>query len=327
MIMNEKTPKISVIVPVYKAETYIKRCADSLFQQTMKDGVEFIFVNDCTPDNSMQLLKETASGYPERLHQIRYVYRSLHNGVSSARNTGLALAKGEYIFYADADDWADSNMLADMYKSAKDYDADIVNCDFICSYATYEHRIKQNNEVDPMECIKLLLSEKLHGALWTKLVRSTLFTDNEIFFYDGNWGDLRASVQLFYYAKKITYLPKAYYHYVQYNLHSLSVKNLDKRIHDMMRQTDGIIEFLNSRNVRMNKHIHYLKLAAKQTLLFTCDKNSFRQWLQIYPESNIYIWSYPSLPLHLRIVGGCTYLKIWPLIDLWIYVKKRRIGK
>ena len=320
--MNENMPNISVIVPVYKAETFIKRCAESLFQQTMKDGVEFIFVNDCTPDNSMQILKDVASGYPDRLHQIHYVNRSLNRGVSSSRNTGLALAKGEYIFYADADDCADSEMLADMYRAAKEHDADIVRCDFICSFSTYEQRINQNSEADPMECIKLLLSEKLHGALWTKLVKRTLYTDNEIFFYDGNWGDLRASVQLFYYAKKITYVSKAYYHYIQYNLHSLSVKNLDKRLHDMMRQTDGIIEFLNSRNVRMDKHIHYLKLATKQTLLFTCDKILFRKWLQIYPESNKYIWSYPSLPLHLRIVGGCTTLKLWPLIDLWIWLKK-----
>ena len=314
--------KISIIVPIYKVENYIERCVRSLFEQTMTEGVEYIFVDDCTPDYSMQIIEKVAFEYPDRLDHIRYAHQSLNSGVSAARNMGLAMAKGEYIFYADADDWAEKDMLADMYTAIKENDADVVICDFIGSYATYEKHIKQKNEFDPMKCIKLLLSEKLHGALWTKLIKRTLYTDNKIVFYDGNWGDLRASVQLLYYAERIAYIPKSYYHYVQYNPNSLSVKDLESRLNDMIQQTDGIIEFLHSRHVRMDKHIHYLKLATKQTLLFTCDKSVFRKWLQIYPESNNYIWSYPSLPFHLRIVGGCTSLRLWPLIDLWIWIKK-----
>ena len=322
--MKKEIPDISVIVPIYKVEAYIKHCAESLFEQTKKEGVEYIFVNDCTPDRSMQIVEEVALGYPDRLDQIRYVHHASNKGVSAARNSGLDVAQGEYIVYIDGDDWIEKEMLADMYKAAKENDADIVRCDFFCTYSTFEKRMKSVDEVDPVECIKLLLSEKIHGGLWSKLIRHTLYTDNKIVFFDGYWEDLRASVQFFYYAKKTVYVPKSYYHYTQYNDNAQGALNLDKKLDEIIRNTDGIIDFLEDKHLPLDKYIHYLKLAAKQTLLFTCDKSSYRKWLQIYPESNKYTWSYPSLPLHLRIIGGCTTLRLWPLIDLWIWMKKWR---
>jgi len=313
---------VSIITPIYNVENYIERCARSLFEQTMDEGVEFIFVNDCTPDRSVQVLEEVASEYPNRLKQIRFIHHSQNGGAAKARNSGLAVAQGVYIFYADGDDWAEKDMLKEMYEAAKKNDADIVRCDFFYTYKTVEKIVKQSKGTDSIECVKLLLSEKLHGALWTKLVKRSLYRDYNIGFSDGNWQDLRTSVQLFYYAKKIIYIPKAYYHYVQYNPNSVSGKRLATRIDEMIIQTDGIIEFLKDNNVYLDKYIHYLKLACKQNLLFTCKINSFRKWLQIYPESNPYIWSYPSLPLHLRIVGGFTALRLWPLINLWILLKR-----
>ena len=316
--------KLSVIVPVYNVENYIERCVVSLFEQTMEDGVEFIFVNDCTPDKSMQIIEKVASGYHNRLQHIRYVNHALNRGLHKARNSGIAIAQGEYIFHADSDDWAEKDLLADMYKKAKETDADIVRSDFFCTYSTHEKYMKQGNEIDPIVCIQLLLSEKMHGGLWSKLIRRTLYMDNKIIVLDDYWEDLIASVQLFYNAKKIAYIPKAYYHYMQGNPNALGMLNLQKKLDGIIKNTNGIIEFLKDKNLPIAKQIHYLKLAAKQTLLFTCDKDSFRKWPEIYPESNQYIWSYPSLPLHLRIVGGCTALRLWPLIDLWILIKKAK---
>jgi glycosyltransferase involved in cell wall biosynthesis len=314
--------KISVIVPVYNVENYIERCAGSLFEQTLKDGVEYIFVNDCTPDRSMQVLEEVVSEYPDRQQHVRYVNHSSNSGAPASRNSGLAVAQGEYVFLADADDWAERKMLEDMYRIAKEQDAEIVRCDFFCAGATYEEISKQGNATDPIECIKLLLSEKIHGAFWNKLIRRSLFTDNEIVVFDGYWDDLRASVELFYYAKKIAYIPNAYYHYIQYNPHALSIQNYERKLNEMIIHTNGIIAFLQERNVYLDKYFNYLKLGAKRGLLFTSDKKSFQRWRQIYPEANKYMWNYPVLPFHLRIVGGCISILPWPLIDLWVLVKK-----
>ena len=319
--------KISVIVPVYKAENYIERCVRSLFEQTMTEGVEYIFVNDCTPDRTMQVLEEVASGYPERLKHIRYVHHSMNRGISAARNSGIEMAQGEYIYTADNDDWAEKNMLEEMYKVAKENEADIVRCNFFRTFSTHEEEMNMGNETNPMECVKLMLSEKLHSAFWDKLVKRSLFTENQIVFFDGYWEDLRASVEVFYYAKRIAYIPKAYYHFVQYNPNSYTKQNYENKLAEMIRNTNGMIKFLQDKGVHLEKHFNQLKLGAKRGLLFTFDKKSFQRWRQIYPESNKYMWSYHVLPFHLRIVGGCISILPWPLIDLWILMKKMRRGK
>jgi len=314
--------KISVIIPVYNVENYIERCARSLFEQTMEEGVEYIFVNDCTPDRSMQLLEEVASEYPERLEHIQYIHHSVNCGLPSARKSGLSIAKGEFVFQADSDDWVGKDMLADLYKVAEENDADIVRCDFFRTFPTYEEYIRQRNDIDRLTCVKLLLSEQIQSAFWTKLVRRSLYAENEYVVFGSYWEDVIASVQLFYYAKKIVYIPKAYYHYVQYNPNALTVQDYNRKLDEMIRNTDGIIEFLKNKGVRMEKYFNYLKLGAKRGLLFTSDKRSFQRWRQIYPESNMYMWTYPVLPLHLRIVGGCISILPWPLIDLWVLAKK-----
>jgi len=313
---------ISVIVPVYNVENYIERFGRCLFEQTMKEGMEYVFVNDCTPDRTMQVLEKVASEYPDRLEHIRYVNHSVNSGAPAARNTGLAEARGEYLFFADPDDWMEREMFEDMYRLAKEQDADIVRCDYFCNYSSHEEIIKQGNETDPIECVKLLLSEKLHGALWNNLVKHSLFTDNEIISYNGYWDDLRTTVELFYYAKRIAYIPKPYYHYVLYNPNALSFQNYDRKLAEMIRNTNGMIQFLQDKGVHLEKQFNHLKLGAKRGLLFTSDKKLFKRWRQIYPESNKYMWTYHVLPFHLRIVGGCISVLPWPLIDLWVLVKK-----
>ena len=98
--------KVSVIVPIYKVERFIVKCADSLFSQTM-DDVEFIFVDDASPDSSMRLLEECIRRHPEREGQIRILTHPENKGLPAARNTGLAVATGEYVFHCDSDDFVE----------------------------------------------------------------------------------------------------------------------------------------------------------------------------------------------------------------------------
>ncbi|MCS2593772.1 glycosyltransferase family 2 protein [Bacteroides thetaiotaomicron] len=101
----ESPPLVSVIVPVYRAEKFIQRCARSLFEQTLEE-MEFVFVNDCTPDSSMVILRgDNKKEYPNRARQIRIVEHDQNKGSATARNTGLDNAHGSYIIYCDSDDW------------------------------------------------------------------------------------------------------------------------------------------------------------------------------------------------------------------------------
>ena len=107
-------PKISIIVPVYKAETYLSRCLDSIINQTFKN-FEVLLIDDGSPDCSGEICDK----YAAMDTRIRVLHKE-NGGVSSARQMGLDNAKGEYTIHADPDDWVEPNMLEELYKKAKE---------------------------------------------------------------------------------------------------------------------------------------------------------------------------------------------------------------
>ena len=115
-------PLVSVIVPVYGVERYIERCAVSLFEQTYKD-IEYIFVNDATPDKSIEVLKTVMERYPERAKAVRIVEHPQNRGVSAARNSGVETASGEYLWQVDADDYIEKNAVRTLVDTAKQHSA------------------------------------------------------------------------------------------------------------------------------------------------------------------------------------------------------------
>lgn len=117
-------PKVSIIVPVYKAEKYINRCIDSILAQTYTDW-ELLLVDDGSPDRSGEICDE----YAKKDSRIR-VFHKENGGVSSARQMGQDKASGEYTIHADPDDWMEPTMLEELYAKAKEDDADMVLCDF-----------------------------------------------------------------------------------------------------------------------------------------------------------------------------------------------------
>lgn len=316
---------ISVIVPVYQVEKYISKCLKSLFEQTFSNA-EYIFVDDCGDDKSISILEEIRSEYPFLKGRIHILRHSENRGVASARNSGLAMATGEYVTFCDADDWIEKNMLEKMFVAIQLHNADILWCDFYNSYQQYETYIIQPKLSSSDDCIKALLSEKMHGALWNKLVKRTLYTEHHISFADdlNMWEDLRVVIQLFSYAQQIVYLNQAFYHYVQYNSNALSRGNNEKRQSETFQNAEAIIKFLKNRksSTEYEPYFNYLKFAAKQTLLFAADKRNFIKWRQTYPESNDCALSFKVLPLHLRLLAWSAANGIWPVIYIWISFKK-----
>ena len=122
---------ISCIIPVYGVEKYIERFARSLFEQTLTENVEFIFVNDCTPDNSIIVLQNTIEKYPKIEEQVKIINNPVNSGQSPSRNNGIKTSKGEYIICLDSDDWVEPTMLEDMYNKAITDNCDVVIADFI----------------------------------------------------------------------------------------------------------------------------------------------------------------------------------------------------
>lgn len=121
--------KVSVIIPAYNTENYIKECVESLIGQTLKE-FEVIIVDDGSTDNTLALLKEYEKKAPERIK----VLHKENGGQASARNLGLKYAKGEYVGFVDSDDWVALDMYEKMYQKAKEENADIVVCDIVNHY-------------------------------------------------------------------------------------------------------------------------------------------------------------------------------------------------
>lgn len=174
---SSSTPTISVIVPVYKTEKYIHKCLDSIINQTFKN-FELILVDDGSPDRSGAICDE----YAEKDERIKVIHKE-NEGVSIARNAGIELAKGEWIYFVDSDDWIDNDLLATFVKNISE-NIDLyfigLQAETINSYITVS--INDCIFVDKKEAIKHIYNKRLLGVTWNKLFNSKKIKEYNIRF-------------------------------------------------------------------------------------------------------------------------------------------------
>ena len=178
-MMNETTPKISVIVPVYKAEAYLHRCVDSLLAQTFQD-FEILLVDDGSPDKSGEICDE----YARKDKRVR-VFHKENGGAGAARKHGVTQAVGEWIMFVDSDDTIPHNAIERLYDLHSKYEADIV-----CGTVNFSNRFifkhKQEGLLSSIEYINALLLDEVFIGPVAKIIRKSLFvledwnTDKEI---------------------------------------------------------------------------------------------------------------------------------------------------
>lgn len=309
--------KTSVIIPIYKVEAFIERCAMTLMEQTLRE-VEYIFVDDATPDHSIQVLEEVIARYPERKEQVRIVHHDTNKGLPAARNTGLALATGEYIFHCDSDDYVESTMLEDLYRSAKEHDADIVWCDWYLTFAENERYMKQPSFGTPMEALKAMLCGRMKYNVWNKLVKRSLYVDNDIQFPAGHsMGEDMTMIRLAACAQKVAYVDKALYHYVRNNSEAMTQVYNELHLVDVRHNVDETMDFLTAKGLNTEKDIAFFKLSVKLPFLVTDSWESYRRWNEWYPEVNEYISLNEDQPWRTRFLQQMAAKKFY--IGVWIY--------
>lgn len=316
--------KVSVIIPVYRVEKFIEKCAASLFSQTL-DDVEFIFVDDASPDNSMAVLEKCIQQYPQRKAQIRMLVHKENKGLPAARNTGLAAASGEYVFHCDSDDFVEPDMLETLYDEAKKKDADIVWCDWYLSFEHNERYMKQPDYATPMEALKAMLAGLMKFNVWNKLVRRRLYADNQIAFPAGYaMGEDMTMMLLFAVAGKVAYIPQAFYHYVKLNTEAYSQNFSLNHLESVKHNIRTVELFLHSRlGNGLDLEIACMKLEAKFPFLMSNRKEMYRLWERTYPEANAYILRNHYISRRRRWVQWCAAKQLWFLVRLhgWIVGK------
>ena len=190
-------PEVSIIVPIYNVEKYIEKCSRSLFEQTFQ-SIEYIFVNDCSPDNSINVIKEILNDYPNRKEQCIFIELAKNNGPALARNIGLKESRGKYIYFCDADDWTNIQLIEKLYNTAICYHSDIVVCDYYMVYN--DKKIYSHAENWASEKINTLRNyiKKGYNVVWNLFVRSNIYKAYNIRFIEGyTYGeDFNLSVKL-----------------------------------------------------------------------------------------------------------------------------------
>ncbi len=315
-------PSVSIITSVYNVERFFEKCLRSLFGQTF-ESVEFVFVNDYTPDNSMVVLDKVLNDYPQRKAQVKIVNHERNRGVASAKNTGLEAATGEYVIMIDSDDWVEPDMLEKMVAKAKENDADIVVADYYLTYAQGERRVEQSLHRDGREDIKALFMAELHGSNGNKLVRRSLYTGNGIAFFEGlnMWEDLVTSVQLFFFAGKIAHIPQAFLHYVQTNSGSYTRQVSEQSLQNMITALELIELFLKRHSVydEYEESLCYLKLTAKLNLLVYGKRSLQKQRNSLYPETSGIIMKQGRISMLWRVALTFASRGMLPVFNIMAY--------
>lgn len=283
-------PQITVIVPIYKVERFIARCVASLMEQTLND-VEYIFVDDASPDDSVKILQDVLAKYPHRQANVRIITHEVNKGLPAARNTGLAVAMGEYIFHCDSDDYVEIDMLKSLYDKATEQNADIVWCDFFLTFEKNERYMKQPEFGLPMEVLRAMLSGVMKFNVWNKLVRHSLYADNGIEFPTGyGMGEDMTMMMLFACAEKVSYVPRAFYHYVKLNTGAFSQTYSERHLVELKYNVARITDYMQGRfGTELEQELAFFKLDVKFPFLITDDNEKYRLWKELYPEANKYI--------------------------------------
>lgn len=295
-------PKVSVIVPVYNAEKYIEKCARSLFEQTL-DDIEYIFVNDCTPDNSIQILKNILKEYPQRKAQVKILNHVQNQGQAGARTTGMKAMTGDFMIHCDSDDWIDLDLYEKMYNKAISECADIVVCDIKWVYYNriiYDKiNIKYNNG---NTLLKNYFRNSIGVSLVNKLIKAELIIKYHIYPFEGiNAGeDLNVSLRAFLYAKKITKIENVFYYYLQ-NLKSISHQKTDSLFEEYYKPNTILLcdYLLLAEGTKYNTTCNFIKYTEKRFFI-EGHKPNVKKWLSLWPECHKDILKFKIIPTKHR---------------------------
>ena len=182
---SQVLPIISVVVPVYKAERYIERCLQSIGSQTLK-GVEYIFVNDASPDGSVAAIENFFRANPLEDSAFRIINNEVNSGVGFSRQSGLDHARGKYVNHVDPDDWLEPDYLEKLYHAAESENADMTFCDIFIEYSDKTQQSKQCPKTDNGDgLITEICRGDIYASCWNKLVRHNTIEKSGARFIDG----------------------------------------------------------------------------------------------------------------------------------------------
>lgn len=278
--------KVSIIVPIYKAEQYIEKCIESLLNQDL-NSIEYVFINDCTPDRSIEILNTIINKYQHRKQDVKIIHNTENKGSGYTRKIGIKSATGEYIIQIDADDWIEYNMCSQLYQKAKETCADIVTCDYFENKGNNQIYISQKYYQDNWLDFKSILLGKLHASLCNKLIKRDLYINNNIYPPEdfSLYEDKITILPLFLKSKKVVYIEQAFFHYRQHENSMTQVVN-DKMIGDTILFINRLYDFFIKEKLLPKYQYELNCCILYHKKIFMMDEKYYTYWNNIHPEVN-----------------------------------------
>lgn len=257
--------KISIIIPVYNVEDYLRKCIDSVLNQDSKD-YEVVLVDDGSTDGICpDICDEYGNKYPELIKVIHQP----NKGLGGARNTGIEYAKGEYLLFVDSDDWIDYNTISKLEVYIDRYHADIYDFGFyICKEGT-----TPDPQLDQMPKDTVISAKddptimEAYPTAWTRLWKKSLFTDYAIEYPSRVWyEDIRTTEKLFAVADSIVSIPECFYYYLVRENSITHNKNI-QRNREILDAFDDLISWFKEHGLYEQYYEELCRLAIEHIFI------------------------------------------------------------
>lgn len=286
-----KEIKVTICVPVYGVERYIERCARSLFEQSY-DALDYVFVDDCSTDQSIAVLQRVVDDYPQRKPFVSVVSHERNRGLAAARRTAVEAATGDYILHVDSDDYLSLDAVSLLVQQAGKTGADIVSAGLNVISMTHTDYWPDHVPEDKDAYARLLLIRKCTQGIVGKLIRRSLIIGHQLFPPEGlNMAeDYVVMPRVAYFANRVAYVDAPLYNYVKYNPDSYTTA-LSRRGIDCTVEALSVLEtfFRQVGNARFYADaIDLAKLYNKVTLFILAGQTDYPYIRRLYPEVNVW---------------------------------------
>lgn len=306
--------KISLIIPVYNAEKSLPATLDSIRAQRFRD-FEVIFAEDAGTDGSAALLEAFCadSGLPCKLLRAQQ-----NGGAAAARNRALDVAEGEYLAFADADDWLEPDTLEKAAAASQTADGqvvDIVGWDWTLQQERDDRYMRQADYHTPEEALTNLMGGTMRWNLWNFLVRREMVEANHLRFIPGaDLGeDMQFMLRAFLHAGRVVQLHEALYRYNGVSSTSISRQFSPER-RKQIETNLASVEHSFAGSSFLRKHpqaLMDLKLFLKRPLLISAQREHYETWYNWFPEANARARERGSLPIHTFLLQSLAAKKMW----------------
>lgn len=298
-MQNNNSPKVSICVPVYGVEKYIEKCARSLFEQTYRN-IEYVFVDDCSPDNSIAILEETIEKYPSRKACVRIIRHDHNRGLAGSRNTAVAAATGDFIAHVDSDDWLELNAIDILVKKQLETNADIISGDIILHHSNRDEILAEPSYKDKNEMMNEIVRLSLNHTLCKRLIRTSLYKKNAIMAVEGaNIGEDHYTLpRLLYFAKSFAKVHDVVYHYNLQNEVSYTQTHdngfAHKKYDANLKAIDILLDFFSDKDVELVTRIEQIKFEYLYSGLWYTAKFGNKEYFEKFKKMIVPLSHYTS---------------------------------